>query len=60
MTVDAGVATHAVHTLVHWLPCVEPPVYYRVASITPSEMALYQGDRFPDWQSDLPVGSLQY
>jgi glucose/arabinose dehydrogenase len=34
------------------------PVHYWVPSISPSGMAFYQGDAFPQWQGDLLVGAL--
>jgi glucose/arabinose dehydrogenase len=34
------------------------PVHYWVPSISPSGMAFYQGDAFPQWQGDLFVGAL--
>jgi glucose/arabinose dehydrogenase len=34
------------------------PLYYWVPSISPSGMAFYQGEAFPDWQGDLFVGAL--
>jgi glucose/arabinose dehydrogenase len=34
------------------------PLYYWVPSISPSGMAFYQGEAFPQWQGDLFVGGL--
>ena len=34
------------------------PVHYWVPSISPSGMAFYQGDAFPQWRGDLFVGAL--
>jgi aldose sugar dehydrogenase len=34
------------------------PLHYWVPSISPSGMAFYQGDAFPEWQGDLFVGAL--
>jgi glucose/arabinose dehydrogenase len=34
------------------------PLHYWVPSISPSGMAFYQGDAFPQWQGDLFVGAL--
>jgi glucose/arabinose dehydrogenase len=34
------------------------PLYYWVPSISPSGMAFYQSDAFPEWQGDLFVGAL--
>jgi glucose/arabinose dehydrogenase len=34
------------------------PVHYWVPSISPSGMAFYQGDAFPQWLGDLFVGAL--
>lgn len=39
---------------------MEQPVYYWVPSIAPSGMAFYSGDKFPQWQGDLFVGSLKF
>lgn len=36
------------------------PEYYWVPSIAPSGMTFYQGERFPDWQGDLFIGSLKF
>ena len=36
------------------------PVYYWVPSIAPSGMAFYSGDRFPQWQGSLMLGSLKF
>jgi len=39
---------------------MEQPLYYWVPSIAPSGMAFYSGDKFPEWQGDLFVGSLKF
>jgi glucose/arabinose dehydrogenase len=39
-------------------PGMAQPIYYWVPSISPSGMAFYQGDAFPQWQGDLFVGAL--
>ena len=39
---------------------MEQPVYYWVPSIAPSGMTFYDGDRFPEWQGNLLVGSLKF
>ena len=39
---------------------MEQPLHYWVPSIAPSGMAFYTGDKFPDWQDDLFVGSLKF
>jgi glucose/arabinose dehydrogenase len=39
---------------------MEQPLYYWVPSIAPSGMAFYTGDRFPDWQGNLFIGSLKF
>ena len=39
---------------------MEQPIYYWVPSIAPSGMAFYTGDKFPQWQGDLFVGSLKF
>lgn len=36
------------------------PVHYWVPSIAPSGIAIYQGDRFPNWRGDLFIGSLKF
>ena len=36
------------------------PVYYWVPSIAPSGMSFYTGDKFPDWQGNLFIGSLKF
>lgn len=38
----------------------EQPLYYWLPSIAPSGMAFYTGDRYPDWQHSLFVGSLKF
>jgi len=40
------------------LPGIEPPLKHWVPSIAPSGLAIYLGDRFPDWQGSLFVGAL--
>jgi glucose/arabinose dehydrogenase len=39
---------------------MQQPLYYWVPSIAPSGMAFYDGDKFPDWQGDLFIGSLKF
>ncbi|MBF0470191.1 MAG: PQQ-dependent sugar dehydrogenase [Gammaproteobacteria bacterium] len=39
---------------------VEQPLYYWVPSIAPSGMTFYSGDKIPQWQGDLFVGSLKF
>ena len=41
-------------------PGLEQPVIYWTPSIAPSGLALYRGDRFPEWKGDLFVGALAY
>ena len=36
------------------------PIHYWVPSIAPSGMAFYTGERFPQWQGSLFVGSLKF
>ena len=36
------------------------PLYHWVPSIAPSGMAFYRGERFPQWQDDLFIGSLKF
>ena len=36
------------------------PVYHWVPSIAPSGMAFYSGNRFPQWQGNLFIGSLKF
>jgi glucose/arabinose dehydrogenase len=36
------------------------PIHYWVPSIAPSGMAFYNGDKFPDWQGNLFIGSLKF
>jgi glucose/arabinose dehydrogenase len=38
---------------------MEQPLYYWVPSIAPSGMAFYEGDKFPNWRSNMLVGSLK-
>ena len=39
---------------------MEQPLYYWDPSIAPSGMAFYEGDKFPQWQGNLFVGSLKF
>jgi len=39
---------------------MEQPLYKWVPSIAPSGMMFYTGDKFPEWQGDLFVGSLKF
>ena len=39
-------------------PGMEQPVRYWVPSISPSGMAFYTGEAFPDWRGDLFIGAL--
>ncbi|MEM9324909.1 MAG: PQQ-dependent sugar dehydrogenase [Bacteroidota bacterium] len=39
---------------------MEQPVLYWVPSIAPSGMAFVMGDKYPNWEGDLMVGSLRY
>lgn len=39
-------------------PGMQQPDWLWIPSIAPSGMALYRGDRFPQWQGDLFVGAL--
>lgn len=39
---------------------MKQPIYYWVPSIAPSGMTFYDGDKFPDWQGDLFIGSLKF
>jgi glucose/arabinose dehydrogenase len=39
---------------------MQQPLYYWVPSIAPSGMAFYNGDRFPEWQGNLFIGSLKF
>ncbi|MBF8268539.1 MAG: glucose dehydrogenase [Gammaproteobacteria bacterium] len=39
---------------------MEQPLYKWVPSIAPSGMMFYTGDKFPQWQGDLFVGSLKF
>ncbi len=41
-------------------PGMAQPVHYWVPSIAPSGLAVYRGDRFPNWRGDLFVGSLKF
>ena len=41
-------------------PGMAQALYYWVPSIAPSGMTFYDGERFPDWQGDLFVGSLKF
>jgi len=49
---DIGEGTHK--------PGMAQPLHYWVPSIAPSGMAFYSGDRFPQWQGNLFVGSLKF
>lgn len=40
------------------LPGMEPPLKYWVPSIAPSGLAIYTGDRYPEWRGSLFVGAL--
>lgn len=37
---------------------LEQPMAYWVPSVGPSGLAIYYGDKFPDWQGDLFIGTL--
>lgn len=39
---------------------MEQPLHYWVPSIGPSGMAFVTGDRYPDWEGNLLIGSLKY
>ncbi len=39
---------------------MQQPLYYWVPSIAPSGMTFYNGDKFPDWQGSLFIGSLKF
>ncbi|MFW2437922.1 MAG: PQQ-dependent sugar dehydrogenase, partial [Arenicellales bacterium] len=39
---------------------MQQPIHYWVPSIAPSGMAFYNGNKFPDWQGDLFIGSLKF
>lgn len=39
-------------------PGIEPPVIHWTPSIAPSGLALYKGEKFPEWEGDLFVGAL--
>lgn len=39
---------------------MEQPLHYWVPSIAPSGMTFYSGDKYPNWQGDLFVGSLKF
>ncbi len=41
-------------------PGMEQPLYYWVPSIAPSGMCFYKGERFPEWNESLFVGSLKF
>lgn len=47
--IGAGITDH---------PGMEQPVHVYRPSIGPSDMVLYQGNAFPDWQGDLFVGGM--
>ena len=37
---------------------MEQPMAYWVPSVAPSGLAIYYGDKFPEWQGDLFIGTL--
>ncbi len=39
---------------------ITQPIHYWVPSIAPSGMTFYSGDKFPQWQGNLFVGSLKF
>ncbi len=39
---------------------MEQPLHYWVPSIAPSGMAFYTGDKIPEWQGNLFIGSLKF
>lgn len=39
---------------------MEQPLYYWTPSIAPSGMTFYSGEKFPNWQNNLFVGSLKF
>ena len=39
-------------------PGMSPPLHYWAPSIAPSGLAVYEGDRFPEWNGDLFTGAL--
>ena len=41
-------------------PGMQQPLYYWVPSIAPSGMTFYNGNKFPQWQGDLLIGSLKF
>jgi glucose/arabinose dehydrogenase len=41
-------------------PGLEQPVIYWTPSIAPSGLAMYRGEKFPDWKGDLFVGALAF
>jgi glucose/arabinose dehydrogenase len=41
-------------------PGLEQPVIYWTPSIAPSGLAMYRGDKFPEWKGDLFVGALAF
>lgn len=41
-------------------PGMTQPRHLWVPSIAPSGLAIYRGERFPDWQGDLLIGALKY
>lgn len=41
-------------------PDVEPPIYYWVPSIAPCGMDFITGNRYPEWEGKLLVGSLKF
>ena len=42
-----------------WAPGMDEPLVFWVPSIAPSGLTWYTGDRFPGWQGNLFVGSMQ-
>lgn len=42
------------------MPGMEQPIYYWVPSIAPCGMTFVTGDKYPDWEGDLLVGSLKF
>ncbi|WP_310993266.1 PQQ-dependent sugar dehydrogenase [Aequorivita marina] len=41
-------------------PGIEPPIYYWVPSIAPCGMDFVTGNKYPDWEGKLLVGSLKF
>jgi len=44
----------------HGKPGMEQPDYYWIPSIAPSGMSFYTGDKFPQWNGNLFIGSLKF